>query len=42
VTATLAPPDVHSVLRDIRGDWGDDLIAQHYAKAHREAALGHR
>jgi hypothetical protein len=32
---------IHSVLRDIRGDWGDDLIALHYAEAHRDAALGH-
>jgi hypothetical protein len=28
---------IHSVLRDIAGDWGDDLIAQHYAESHREA-----
>jgi hypothetical protein len=28
---------IHSVLRDLTGDWGDDLIAQHYAEAHREA-----
>jgi hypothetical protein len=28
---------IHSVLRDITGDWGDDLIAQHYAEAHKEA-----
>jgi Protein of unknown function (DUF3500) len=28
---------IHSVLRDISGDWGDDLIAQHYAQSHREA-----
>lgn len=26
---------IHSVLRDISGDWGDDIIAQHYAEAHR-------
>jgi hypothetical protein len=26
---------IHSVLRDITGDWGDDLIAQHYAESHR-------
>jgi hypothetical protein len=32
---------IHSVLRDIMGDWGDDLIAQHYAQAHREAAHQH-
>jgi hypothetical protein len=29
------------VLRDISGDWGDDLIAQHYAESHRSAALNH-
>ncbi len=28
---------IHSVLRDITGDWGDDLIAQHYAESHRAA-----
>ena len=27
---------IHSVLRDITGDWGDDLIAQHYAEAHNQ------
>ncbi|MBV8717644.1 MAG: DUF3500 domain-containing protein [Chloroflexi bacterium] len=27
---------IHSVLRDISGDWGEDLIAQHYAEAHRQ------
>jgi hypothetical protein len=26
---------IHSVLRDITGDWGDDLIARHYAESHR-------
>jgi Protein of unknown function (DUF3500) len=26
---------IHSVLRDISGDWGDDLIAMHYAESHR-------
>jgi hypothetical protein len=26
---------IHSVLRDITGDWGDDLIALHYAESHR-------
>jgi hypothetical protein len=31
---------IHSVLRDIAGDWGEDLIAQHYAQAHREALRG--
>ena len=25
---------IHSVLRDIPGDWGEDLIAEHYAQAH--------
>ena len=25
---------IHSVLRDISGDWGDDLIARHYAESH--------
>lgn len=28
---------IHSVLRDITGDWGDDMIAAHYAESHREA-----
>jgi hypothetical protein len=28
---------IHSVLRDITGDWGTDLIAAHYAESHREA-----
>ncbi|MCA1645289.1 MAG: DUF3500 domain-containing protein [Chloroflexi bacterium] len=28
---------IHSVLRDIRGDWGEDLLARHYAEAHRAA-----
>jgi hypothetical protein len=32
---------IHSVLRDIRGDWGDDLIAQHYAESHRATAHNH-
>ena len=31
---------IHSVLRDITGDWGEDLIAAHYAESHR-AALPH-
>jgi hypothetical protein len=26
---------IHSVLRDITGDWGDDVIARHYAESHR-------
>jgi uncharacterized protein DUF3500 len=26
---------IHSVLRDITGDWGEDLLAQHYADSHR-------
>lgn len=28
---------IHSVLRDISGDWGDDLIAMHYAESHQAA-----
>jgi uncharacterized protein DUF3500 len=28
---------IHSVLRDIGGDWGIDLLAQHYAESHRGA-----
>jgi hypothetical protein len=28
---------IHSVLRDISGDWGTDLLARHYAESHREA-----
>jgi hypothetical protein len=27
---------IHSVLRDIGGDWGEDLIAAHYAESHRK------
>jgi Protein of unknown function (DUF3500) len=26
---------IHSVLRDITGDWGEDLLAMHYAHSHR-------
>jgi hypothetical protein len=26
---------IHSVWRDLAGDWGEDLLAQHYAAAHR-------
>ncbi len=26
---------IHSVWRDLQHDWGDDLLAQHYARAHR-------
>jgi len=26
---------IHSILRDISGDWGEDLIAAHYAESHR-------
>jgi hypothetical protein len=29
---------IHSVLRDITGDWGNDLIAQHYAESHKKGA----
>ena len=25
---------IHSVWRDVEGDWGDDLLADHYAKSH--------
>jgi hypothetical protein len=28
---------IHSVLRDITGDWGEDLLAAHYAESHTEA-----
>ena len=28
---------IHSVLRDITGDWGEDLLASHYAESHRAA-----
>jgi len=28
---------IHSVLRDVTGDWGLDLLAQHYAESHRAA-----
>jgi hypothetical protein len=26
---------IHSVLRDVASDWGEDLLAQHYAESHR-------
>ena len=26
---------IHSVLRDISGDWGEDMLAMHYAESHR-------
>jgi hypothetical protein len=26
---------IHSVLRDITGDWGEDLLAAHYAESHQ-------
>lgn len=26
---------IHSVLRDISGDWGEDLLARHYAESHQ-------
>jgi hypothetical protein len=29
---------IHSVWRDYSGDWGEDLLAQHYAEAHRAGA----
>ena len=25
---------IHSVLRDLLGDWGEDLLLAHYAEAH--------
>ncbi len=28
---------IHSVLRDISGDWGEDVLAMHYAESHRQA-----
>lgn len=28
---------IHSVLRDISGDWGEDVLAAHYAESHRQA-----
>jgi hypothetical protein len=31
---------VHSVWRDLRGDWGTDLLARHYANEHHAAAHG--
>ena len=27
---------IHSVLRDISGDWGEDVLAAHYAESHRQ------
>jgi hypothetical protein len=27
---------IHSVLRDISGDWGEDVLAMHYAESHRQ------
>jgi hypothetical protein len=27
---------IHSVLRDISGDWGEDVLAKHYAESHRQ------
>jgi len=29
---------IHSVLRDFTDDWGEDLLAAHYAQAHRASA----
>ena len=29
---------IHSVWRDYTSDWGEDLLAQHYAESHRAAA----
>jgi len=28
---------IHSVWRDITQDWGEDVLAQHYARAHRDS-----
>ena len=28
---------IHSVFRDISGDWGEDILAAHYAQAHATA-----
>jgi hypothetical protein len=30
---------IHSVFRDITGDWADDLIALHYAQSHRNGLV---
>jgi hypothetical protein len=30
---------IHSVLRDVYGDWGEDLLAQHYAESHRAGQI---
>lgn len=32
---------IHSVYRDFTGDWGEDVLAQHYREAHREAVHRH-
>lgn len=32
---------IHSVWRSFAGDWGEDLLAAHYADAHRAGQLGH-
>jgi hypothetical protein len=29
---------IHSVLRDITGDWGEDVLAMHYAESHRQGS----
>jgi hypothetical protein len=29
---------IHSVWRDLRHDWGEDLLAAHYARHHDEAS----
>lgn len=31
---------IHSVWRDLTNDWGEDLLAAHYAEAHQAAASG--
>jgi Protein of unknown function (DUF3500) len=30
---------IHSVLRDVTGDWGNDVLAQHYAESHRAVSV---
>jgi Protein of unknown function (DUF3500) len=32
---------IHSVWRDFDGDWGEDLLAQHYREAHGATGHGH-
>ncbi|WP_370459538.1 DUF3500 domain-containing protein [Desulfopila sp. IMCC35006] len=30
---------IHSVWRDLERDWGDDLLREHYARAHEAESL---